>query len=210
MLLKRGQVLLSPEKCPLIWTLMKSRGGRPANSDHTATRSAKNTCRKSSIFNIAIAFLFSSLFVCYRRSPIPRVLLLNAFLLFFFLNFDATWHFQRANVLLLFKENQEEAVVICQAEQCWTDVESESQSWRCLRVRLKDLSWGDGVKEWVEPTQWSRRFLAQLAGLEVSPQYSNPHSRLPHHTLEHLHTQKHPSPSWMYFPTIICYSAQVL
>ena len=70
-----------------------------------------------------------------------------------------------------------------------------------------DLPWGDGVKEWVaEPTQWSRRFLAKLAALEASPQYSNPHSRptLPHphraRGRHSFHTQNTPGPSWMYFP----------
>lgn len=53
----------------------------------------------------------------------------------------------------------------------------------------------------VEPTQWSRRFLAKLAGLEVSPSIPTP-------LLAYLTTPpgaflsypKHSSPSWMYFP----------
>lgn len=111
MFLKRGQVLLNPEKCLLIRILMESRDGRPANSDHTPINkvSEEFTCRKSSIFNIAIAFLFS--FIRYVTAGAPfQEFCLNAFLSYFsFLNLDATWYFQRANVLLLFKENQEEA-----------------------------------------------------------------------------------------------------
>ena len=109
--IKTGAGVMSPEKCLLVQTLMKSGGGRPANSDHTPINkvSKEFTCRKSSIFNIAIAFLFS--FIRYVTAGAPfQEFCLNAFLSYFsFLNLDATWYFQRANVLLLFKENQEEA-----------------------------------------------------------------------------------------------------
>jgi hypothetical protein len=59
MLLEWGG-FLNPENCALVWTLMKSEGGRPANTDHTPINkvSKEFSCRKSSIFNIAIAFLF--------------------------------------------------------------------------------------------------------------------------------------------------------
>lgn len=56
-----------------------------------------------------------------------------------------------------------------------------------------------------EPTQGSRRFLAKLAGLEVSPQWSSAHPRptSPHphgaRGKHSFHTQNSLSPSWMYF-----------
>lgn len=69
-----------------------------------STRSAKNLHAGNTIFNIAIAFLFS--FIRYATAGAPfQEFCLNAFLsYFFFLNLDATWYFQKANVLLLFKE----------------------------------------------------------------------------------------------------------
>lgn len=97
------------ENCPLAWTLMKSGGGRPANIDHTPINkvSEEFTSRKSSIFNIAIAFLFS--FIRYVTAGAQfQEFCLNAFLSnFSFLNLDAAWYFPRANALPLFKENQE-------------------------------------------------------------------------------------------------------
>lgn len=210
MLLKRGQVLLSPEKCPLIQTLMKSRGGRPANSDHTAINkvSEEFTCRKSSIFNIAIAFLFSFIRYVTARAPFQEFCL-NAFLSYFsFLNLDQPGISREQMFSYYLKKTRRRPGHL----SGWTMLDW-CREWGSQRLEMlkgqaeSDLSWGDGVREWVvEPTQWSRRFLAKLAGLEVSPQYSNPHSRptSPHppgaRGRHSFHTQNTPSPSWMYFP----------
>lgn len=161
---------------------MKSGGGRPANTDHTPINkvSEEFTCRKSSIFNIAIAFLFS--FIRYVTTGAPfQEFCLNAFLSYFsFLNLDAAWYFQRANVLLLFKENQEagstvrlnnaglmQSVRVTKVEMLngWTERELSSGDWYkrvCLEQRRAGGMLGD-------PAQRGRRFLAKLAGLEVSP-----------------------------------------
>lgn len=91
--------------------LTESGGGRPANIDHTPINkvSKEFTHRKSSIFNIAIVFLFS--FIRYVTTGIQfQEFCLNAFLSYFsLLNLDAALYFQKTNIPPLFKENREKA-----------------------------------------------------------------------------------------------------
>lgn len=74
----------SLEELPLSINLHESGDGRPANTDHTPINkvSEEFTCRKSSIFNIAIAFLFSFIRHVTTGAHFQEVCL-NAFLSYF-------------------------------------------------------------------------------------------------------------------------------
>lgn len=90
---------------------MQAGGGGPANTDHAPINkvSAQFTRRKSSIFTIAIVFLFSFI-RDVNTGARAQEFCLNACLSYFsFLNLDAALYFQRATVFPLFKENAEEA-----------------------------------------------------------------------------------------------------
>lgn len=216
------------ENQPLVWTLMKSGGGRPANIDHTLINkvSEEFTCRKSSIFNIAIAFLFS--FIRYVTTEAQfQEFCLNAFLSYFsFLNLDAAWYFQTANVLSLFRENQEagssvrlnnagliERVRVTKVVILSGNAESErfwGTVWKVVQQAEKGGMWAG----WTSPEKqealcrtgrtWSESLVVQIP---LQSYLTTP----PGCWREEFLAQKQSKPLLdVFFWPIICYSADIL